>query len=188
MLRRSLDWCSAEVVAEGGGELLLEARSVSEHSEGSVEGPGGDVVAFGPLLPRREGLDVEPLLADGGQHGVEELDGVAVAKLIVRVPLVGDCVSVAFDGRRGSLAGPFEVVLGPLELVLGDVEVVAGRAPLPAWGGVESVLGGGVASACLDGAGLGVVQGVSVGGGCCRHLDQHGVGAGRGRGCLGPSR
>jgi len=114
VLRRSLDWCSAEVVAEGGGELLLGARSVGEHSEGSAEGPAGEVVAFGPLLPRLEGLDVEPLLAYGGQRGVEEPDGVAVAKLIVRVPLVGCCVSVAFDGRRGPLAGPFEVVLGPI--------------------------------------------------------------------------
>jgi hypothetical protein len=45
-----------------------------------------------------------------------------------------------------------------------------------------------VASACLDSASLGMVQGVSIGGGCCRHLDQHTVGAGRGCGCLGPPR
>ena len=59
---------------------------------------------------------------------------------------------------------------------------------MPARGGVEPMLGGGVASACFDGAGLGVVQGVSVGGGCGRHLGENGVGDGCGGGCLGSPR
>jgi hypothetical protein len=40
----------------------------------------------------------------------------------------------------------------------------------------------------LDGASLGVVQGVSIGGGGCGHLDQQGVGAGGGGGGLSPLR
>jgi hypothetical protein len=108
-VQHSLDWCFAEVVAEGGGELLLEARSVSEHSEHRADGVVGDVVALGPVLPGREGVDVEPLLPGRWQHGVEELDGVAVAELVVRVPLVDDCVSVPFDGGGGS-TGAYVVV------------------------------------------------------------------------------
>ena len=130
---------------------------------------------------------MEPVFADGGQHGVEPVDGVAVPELLVCVALVGDRLGVAFDGGGGSLAGAFEVVLGPVELLLGDVEFVAERAALPARGGVESMLRGGVASACVDGAGLGVVQGVSIGGGCGRHLGENGVGVVCGGGCLGSS-
>ena len=112
----------------GGGRRRVVARGpVGERARRTrCGGRCREVVAFGPVLPGGEGLDVEPLLADGGQHGVEEVDGVAVAELIVCVALVGDCVGVAFDGGGGSLAGAFEVVLGPLELLLGDVEVVRG--------------------------------------------------------------
>ena len=92
--------------------------------------------------------------------------------------------SVAFDGRGGALAGAFEVVLGPFELLLGDVEVVAERAALAAWAGVEPVCCGGVASACVGGAGFGVVQGVSIRGGCCRDVGQRRRRRGRGGGCL----
>ena len=134
----------AEVVAEDGGELLFGARSVSEHGEGRWRVLVGEVVTFGPVMPGHESVDVDPLFADGRQHGVEEVDGVAVAELFVCVMLGGGCVHVAFDGGSGPMAGSFEVGLGPLELVLGDVEYVPGRAPLQAWGGGESVFGGGV--------------------------------------------
>ena len=130
---------------------------------------------------------MEPLFADGRQHGVEPVDGVAGPELLVCVALVGDRLGVAFDGGGGSLAGAFEVVLGPVELVLGDVEFVAQRAVVPAGGGVEPMRSGGVASAGVDGAGLGVVQGASIGGGRGRHLGENGVGEVCGGGCLGSS-
>ena len=155
--RAAVDGRVAEIVVECGGELLFGAGSVSEDSERGVEGLVGYVVAFGPVLPRGEGLDVDPLFADGRQHGVEPVDGLAGPEVLVCVALVGDRLGVAFDGGGGSLAGAFEVVLGPVELVLGDVEFVAERAVVPAGGGVEPMRSGGVASACVDGAGLGVV-------------------------------
>ena len=153
----AVDGRVAEIVVECGGELLFGAGSVSEDSERRVEGSVGYVVAFGPVLPRGEGLDVDPLFADGRQHGVEPVDGLAGPEVLVCVALVGDRLGVAFDGGGGSLAGAFEVVLGPVELVLGDVEFVAERAVVAARGGVEPMRSGGVASACVDGAGLGVV-------------------------------
>ena len=58
--RPAVDRGVAEVVAEGGGELLFGAGSVSEDGERGVEGAVGYVVAFGPVLPGGEGLDVEP--------------------------------------------------------------------------------------------------------------------------------
>ena len=178
----------AEVVAEGGGEMLFDAGLVSEHGTRGVEGAVGEVVALGPALPGAERLDAAALFADGGEHRVEEVDGVAVAELFVGVAPVGDRLGVAFDGGGGSLAGACEVVLGSFELLLGDVDFGAQGAALSAWGGVESMLGGCVTAPCFDGAGVGVVQGVSVGGGCCCHLGEDGVGVGRGGGCLGAPR
>ena len=100
---------------------------------------------------------MDPLFADGGQHGVEAVDGLAGPEVFVCVALVGDGLGVAFDGGGGSLAGAFEVVLGPVEPLVGDVEFVAERAAVAARGGVEPMRSGGVASPCVDGPGLGVV-------------------------------
>ena len=97
---------------------------------------------MGPALPGVECADVEPVFADGGHHRVEEVDGVAVAELVVRVALVGDCPGVAFDGGAGSSTGALEVVLGAFELLLGGVDLAAQVAALPARGGVESMLCG----------------------------------------------
>ena len=166
----------AEVVAEGGGELLFHAGLVSEHGTCGVEGAVGEVVALCPALPGAERLDAAALFSDGGQHRVEQVDGVAAVELIVRVALVGDGVGVAFDGGGGASPGAGEVVLGPVELLLGDEDVGAEGATLSTWGSVESVLGRCVTAACFDRSGFGVVQGVSIRDSFCRHLGKHRVG------------
>src|SRR5215217_7647048 len=153
----AVDGRVAEIVVECGGELLFGARSVSEDSERCVEGRVGYVVAFGPVPPRDEGLDVDPLFAAGRQHGVEPVDGLAGPEVLVCVALGGDRLGVAFDDGGGSLAGAVEVVLGPVELMLGDVEFVAERAVVTARSGVEPMRSSGEASAGVDGAGLRVV-------------------------------
>jgi hypothetical protein len=163
----------AEVVAESGGEMLFHARLVSEHGTRGVEGAVGELVASGPTLPGGERLEAAAPFADGGQHRVEQVDGVAVAELIVRVALVGDGVGVAFDGGGGASPGTCEVVLGPVELPLGDMDVGAEGAALPPWGGVESMSRRRLTAVCFDRSGFGVVQGVSIGGRCGRHLGKH---------------
>ena len=115
----------ADVLAKGGGELSLHTALTREHGERAVECSVRDVVALGPALPHHQRPDVEPLFADGGQHGVEAVDGVAVAQLFVCGAPVGDCSSMAFDDGGGSLAGSLEIVLGSVELSLGRVDVVA---------------------------------------------------------------
>jgi hypothetical protein len=175
------------MVVECGGEVLFGAGSVGEDSERGVEGSVGYVVAFGPVLPRGEGLEADPLFADGRQHGVEPVDGVAGPEVLVCVALVGDRLGVAFDGGAGSLAGAFEVVLGAVELMLGDVEFVAERAVVPAGGGVEPMHSCAVASTGVDGAGLRVVERASIGGGGGRYLGENDVGEICGGGCVGSS-
>ena len=143
---------------------------------------------MGPALPGGESLDVAPVFADGGQHRVEEVDGVAAAELVVRVALVGDCPGVAVDGGAGSSPGALEVVLGAFELLLGGVDVAAQGTALPARGGVESMLCGAMTPACFDRSGLGVVEGLSIGGGCCGHFRKNNVGAHCRSGCLSSPR
>ncbi len=162
---------------EGGGEPLIGASLACEHGEGAVECLLRYVVAMGPALPGREGADVEPVLAEGGHHRVEEVDGVPVAQLFVRIALNGGCLGVAFDGRGGSVPGAFEVELGSFELLLGDVDFVAEGAAVPARCCVESMLCRAVTPSCFRCSGLSVVQRVSIASGCGRHLSEVSVGA-----------
>lgn len=53
---------------------------------------------MGPALPGVEDAHVELPFADGGRHRVESIDGVAVAKLFMRVQLGCDGLPVLLDG------------------------------------------------------------------------------------------
>ena len=82
----SVVW-GAELVAEGGGELSFGSCLAGEYGDGAVEFGVGYVMAVGPVVPGGEAADVEPVFADGGEHGVEAVDGVAVAELVVGLAL-----------------------------------------------------------------------------------------------------
>jgi hypothetical protein len=178
----------AELVAEGGGELSFGSWLAGECDDGAVEVLVGYVVAVGPVVPGGEAADVEPVFADGGEHGVEAVADVVVAELVVGLALGGKRHGVLLNGGAGSLPSAGEVVLGSYELLFGLVQLVAEGAAVPAGGAVESMLRGGPASTALDGARFGMVQDVSIGGGGGVNRCVHGVGVGDVGGDVGPLR
>jgi hypothetical protein len=175
-----LDPAGVEVVVERAGELLLDASLAGEHRGRASECLLRYGVTFGPTLPSGEGADAEPAFADVGHHRVEQVDGFAVAQLLVRIALNDSSLGVSFDGGRGPLARPVEVMLGSFELLLADVDVLADGPPTPAWRIVEPMLCRAMTPSCFHCPSLGQVEGVSVGGGRGGNLGEVGVCA---RGC-----
>ena len=92
--------------------------------------------------------------------------------------LVLDGRGVALHRRDGSLLGACEVGLRSIELLLGDVEIAAKAAALTAGSVVQLVSHCDLSSPRVGDAGFGVLQRISIGSGCGRHVGGDAVGVG----------